>query len=366
MAKDDTSLRVALITSYPPKKCGIAQFSLELVGALRHAGHDVLVIGDEASASADISVDLGSHGGLQRAAESIERHRAHVIHLQWEPGLFSRRARLLLPRWINHLGRPTVVSIHSISTVLERSPRGLFSYFWSRKAESRLVTNQSTTVTVTTQTMARLVEARYGKVSAHVVPLGMEPKRAPAETIPSDFAVLCFGFIAPGKQLETVVELARLRPDRRFIIAGSPAGPRAETYLRHLRTLAAGLRNLEIVARWIPEDELDTMVSGALATILPTAGEYRASAAYTRSIALGVPVIALKGSSVGEPVEKSGSGVLSESQAGKGFALALGTLETEYGRVKMGVQAAQREYAWSAIVRDLDTLYRGATSGSGS
>jgi glycosyltransferase involved in cell wall biosynthesis len=202
-----------------------------------------------------------------------------------------------------------------------------------------------------------LFASRYPGLAPERVPLGVASKRAPPSALSKRPSYLSFGFIGPGKRLEAVVDASKELPDRQFTIAGTPAGPRGEVYAAKLMADAKSLQNLRVVSNWLSDGDLDQLLEETTATVLPTTGDYRASAAYTRSISRGVPVIAIRGSSVGEPVEETGSGAVAEECSGPSIAAAIRHLESEFSRAAQGVAQAQEKYSWASVSRGLVDLY---------
>ncbi len=354
------AIRIAYISSYPPKRCGIAEYSASLVGALRKAGHEVLVVGDEPSSSADVSVDLGSRAGLARVDGALATFKPNVLHLQWEPGLFTRKARLRVPKWWARHAFPRVVTIHALATVIEDSPRGRMSAALSRKAEEKLIQATPQQISVPAPRMAVILAQRYGPRPIAVIPLGLEPFYPPRPEVGAAAPCLCFGFITPGKRLEVVVAAARLAPERHFVILGAPAGPRGESYLASLQADAAGLSNLEIHPGWIDDAKLDEWLARASVTLLPVTADYRASAALTRSLGQGVPVVASKGSAIAGLIEETGAGVVAKDAGAAALVQAIRALAGDRERVCQGVLRAQEAFGWQKVVAEFGRTYQNA------
>lgn len=357
-------MRIAVISSYPPKKCGIAEYSSQLVAALRTREIDVLVVGDEPSSSADVALNLGSRAGLSEVGRRIAEFGADVVHLQWEPGLFSRSARFLLPKWISSQPLPTVVTVHALAHVIERSPRGWISAISAGRAEKTLARARNAVFVFPSHMMKTLFHNRHPLRNGTVIPLGVSKMRDASEDFPPGFQLLSFGFIGPGKRLEIVVEMARRLPEWRFAVVGAPAGPRGEAYVGKLRRLSSGLSNFRIESGWISEAALDAEIDASVATVLPALAYHRASAAYTRSISRGVPVIACAGTSLGETVEATGSGIAAGQADVGAYVTAALRLHREWPAVRNGVRKAQSDFEWSATAeahrKEYETISAGA------
>jgi glycosyltransferase involved in cell wall biosynthesis len=94
-----------------------------------------------------------------------------------------------------------------------------------------------------------------------VMPNAVQPKEAP--DFVDDGYILGFGRLVPTKGFDLMIEMARLRPAVRFVIAGD--GPESG----NLRRMARGLPNVELVG-FVDGDRLDRVVRGARAVIVPS------------------------------------------------------------------------------------------------
>jgi glycosyltransferase involved in cell wall biosynthesis len=126
-----------LVTSWPPRHCGIATYSQDLVRALRKEGHEVHIVtfkdggkkGERFVHSAlKVKKDreMKECGWDQVLFDTVSRIRPDVVHIQHEYGLYlyddDHSAGLLRPffKWKVESEIPVVVTYHSVYTVLDR------------------------------------------------------------------------------------------------------------------------------------------------------------------------------------------------------------------------------------------------------
>ena len=238
---------VALVGTYPTAgerhggASGVASYTANLAHALAGAGASVTVTAarepGEAPTSHDGGVRVERHfdrgrRALPNAVAAAAATGAPVVHVQHELFLYGGPAAI--PGLLPALGRrtcPTVVTLHQVvdpSTVdgsftalhRVRAPAPLAR--WGVAGVQDAVGRLSDAVIVHEPAFARHVNG------ACVVPHGVEtpplPDRDAARLslgLDDRLTVLCFGFVAPYKGLETALEAAALAgPAVQLVIAG--------------------------------------------------------------------------------------------------------------------------------------------------
>jgi glycosyltransferase involved in cell wall biosynthesis len=147
---------------------------------------------------------------------------------------------------------------------------------------------------------ARLVDHQEG------IRIGARPSRPEARARlglpPNEVVFVVPGFIHPEKGAERAAEA--LGPTGRVYVVGSVKDrtPRNLAHLERLRELTARADRVELVERYLGEDELDAWVAAADAVVLPYRRSW-SSGALARAQALGVPAIV---TSVGGLAEQAG------------------------------------------------------------
>jgi glycosyltransferase involved in cell wall biosynthesis len=126
-----------MVSSWPPRHCGIATYSQDLVRALRKEGHEVHIVTfkdggkkGEKFVHPVIRIkrnrEMKEAGWDQKLFDTIVRIRPDVVHIQHEYGLYiydeDHSSGLLRAffKWKVESEIPIVVTYHSVYTVLDR------------------------------------------------------------------------------------------------------------------------------------------------------------------------------------------------------------------------------------------------------
>ncbi|MFT3853987.1 MAG: glycosyltransferase [Ilumatobacteraceae bacterium] len=295
----------------------MASYTANLAHALADLGVQVAVVADrvegdparfdDGSVEVHRTFDLGP-AALPTAARGARALGASVVHLQFElflyggahslPGLFPALASLRRPGD----SAPLVTTMHQVVDPAEID-----------RAYTRLHRVQAPAV-VARRGMAA-VQSAIGRASARVVvheepfktavadatviPHGIEARRSTGRAEarralgvdPDRFVVLCFGFLAPYKGLEVVLDAAGLVPSHVEVVVAGGEHPRlvGET------SFGAGLRECYgQVARftgWVPDADVSRWFAAADVALFPYPKPFSSSGALALALSLGTPVL---------------------------------------------------------------------------
>ena len=176
-------MRVAIVSTYPPRPCGIGIFSRDLRSAILEADAstavDVVSIvrdparRDEPEVVAAIRQDVRSD--YAAVARTLTSRGTDVVLVEHEYGIFGGEAGAFVLSLVEELAQPLVVTLH---TVLSEPS--------VRQAEAlRALCHRATLVTVFTETARRMV------VEARLVP--PERVRVIPHGAPSLLSLPCVG-----------------------------------------------------------------------------------------------------------------------------------------------------------------------------
>ncbi|GHD41716.1 hypothetical protein GCM10008097_06790 [Mycetocola manganoxydans] len=183
-----------------------------------------------------------------------------------------------------------------------------------------------------------------------------------------DFVVGFFGRVERYKGLSRLLEAVRiLQTDGAAVtvrIDGRGALSPSE------RELAA-LVHAEHVQRWIPECEIQSVVSGYDVLALPY-DEASQSGVIGYALSAGVPIVSTPVGGLAEQVDQAKAGLVAESMSSEDFASALGTMRTEevlYENFsRSAITSARTTFSWdrvaSDVVRAAESLLTGSTKSS--
>ena len=238
------AVRAAIVSTYPPRACGIGTFAADVRGALlRLDGIDrvekIVVVNEPSSPQRSglvATVAQAVRGDYVRAARILSRLDVDVVLLQHEYGIFGGRDGEYVASLTEGLAQPLVVTLHTVLS--EPTPH--------QAQVLAALCRQAELVIVMTDTARELLVAGGTCPSdkVRVVPHGAPPvlarragefaeKRLHAEP-PSRaddqsgnaerFLLSTFGLISAGKGIETVIEalpsIVERHPAVTYLIAG--------------------------------------------------------------------------------------------------------------------------------------------------
>jgi glycosyltransferase involved in cell wall biosynthesis len=296
---------VAVVSTYPPTRCGIATFSAALVGALRaqEATRDVgiMALGDATVRPGGEIIGRLVRGGerdLDRAAVALRAF--DVVIVQHEYGIYPGADGVavvgLLDR-LNRMDRPVITVLH---TVLEHPTPS------QRTVLEQVLDRSAATVVMAAVARDRLL-ARYAVDGAriHVIPHGAS---VPLDILPDRAddrpTLLTWGLLGPGKGVEVAIDaLAQLRgiePRPRYIVAGETHPKVRELHGESYRgMLVARARDrgvaaqVEFVDRYLDRQALTALIRQADVVVLPyESHEQVTSGVLVDAVACGRPVVA--------------------------------------------------------------------------
>jgi glycosyltransferase involved in cell wall biosynthesis len=313
---------VALIAPYPPAgerhggHSGVASYTANLAHALAAGGLHVEVVapeleGDPATfADGPIEVRRAFPMGrraLPRAIRAAAERSAGVVHLQFELFLYGGPSSLvgLLPalgparRALGDV--PLVTTMHQVvePSTVDRSYTKLH-----RVAAPAVVARggiAGVQAAIARASAATIVhEAPFRRVipSATVIPHGIEEptpvaREAARHALGLDdrFVVLCFGFLAPYKGIELVLEAARFLPDGIQVVVAGGEHPRMERDGGFGAELRARYGDVARFTGWVPDHDVANWFAAADLAVFPYPKPFASSGVLALALAHGTPVL---------------------------------------------------------------------------
>jgi glycosyltransferase involved in cell wall biosynthesis len=308
-------VRTAIVSTYPPRACGIGTFTADLratlLGVAGVEGADLVAVVNEPSSPQRrgllATIAQAVRGDYVRTARMLGRLDIDVVLLQHEYGIFGGRDGEYVLTFARELAQPLVVTLH---TVLSEPTAHQAEVLAELCAEAELVI-------VMTDTALRLLvdSGACPEDKVRVVPHGA-PARLTARAArelgapvseaygTSDrFLLSTFGLISPGKGLEAVIEALPAMIDRHpeitYVVAGRThpdvAQREGEWYRMMLerRVLELGLgAHVEFDDRFLSIDELSDLLAATDVFVTPYRNkEQIASGALTFALAAGCGVV---------------------------------------------------------------------------
>jgi len=314
---------VTLIAPYPPQgvlhggHSGVASYTANLARGLDDAGARVAVVaprraGDPPSfrdggVEVERRFELGPRA-LPAAMAAAADLGAPVVHLQFELFLYGGPASLVgLPaalgraRWASG-GAPLVTTMHQVvdpatidrdytrlhrvtaPAVVARTGIATVQSAIARASRATIVHEEAFTQVVPTATMIP-----HGIES--VVPLDRAEARA-VLGLGDRFVALCFGFVAPYKGVELVLDAARkVGPDVDVVVAGGEH-PRLDGSVEGFAAgLAATHGDVARFTGWVPDDDVAAWFSAADVALFLYPKPFASSGALALALAYGAPAL---------------------------------------------------------------------------
>ena len=307
-------MRTAIVSTYPPRACGIGTFAADLRGTL--AGVDGVESADLVAVLNEPSspqrrgllgtIAQGVRGDYVRTARMLGRLDVDVVLLQHEYGIYGGRDGEYVLSFAQELAQPLVVTLH---TVLSEPTPHQAEVLTELCAEAELV------IVMTHTALELLVasgacEEEKVRVVPHGAPgrliaraaAGRDPSAAPPGTT-EPFRLSTFGLISPGKGLETAIEalpaMLERHPEIVYTIAGRThpdvAHREGERYRLMLERRVLELElgdHVEFDDRFLSIDQLSDLLAATDVFVTPyRSREQIASGALTFAIAAGCGVV---------------------------------------------------------------------------
>lgn len=361
---------LALLSTYPPTKCGLATFTAALYEQLsRSPGHVgvVSVLDDRCDGNHGPEVVghllNGSPASAAAAVSTMNEFQSVIV--QHEYGIYGGPDGVDVLEVVEALSVPTIMVLHTV--LLDPTPRQRFII-------DRLVDASDVVVTMAETARRRLV-SHYGVDPSRVtvIPHGAIDHRnfRTSHAVNTRPLVLTWGLLGPGKGIEWAIDaMASLRDVfPRYLVAGK-THPKVlerdgEQYRQALAARARGLGvddMVEIDASYLAMSELANLVAAADVVLLPyDSPDQVTSGVLIEAVAAGRPVV-----STGFPhaVEllATGSGLIVPRRDPDAIAGAVRRVLTEPSLAeRMAAQASRQapSLVWSSVAQRYRSLAAG-------
>lgn len=282
---------ILFMGTYPPRECGIATFTKDLVTAVDRRLSKVINTGIIAINRNGVNIynypkkvqyeisDTDLNDYIEVAEQINSRPDVKLICIQHEFGIFGGDWGDHLLMFLEKIKKPIVVTFHS---VLPSPDDKLYRVV-------REIAKKVEEIIVMTQAGVEILRDSYGLENRiHVVPHGIptttfeDQNKAKARIgVPSDRKVLCtFGMVGPGKGYEDVIEalpeIVKEFPDVLYIIVGEThpnvRKQSGEEYRNKLteRVVELGLENnVKFYNKYVTIDEIILYVKAADVYVCP-------------------------------------------------------------------------------------------------
>lgn len=369
-ADSDRGMRTAILSTFPPRSCGLATFAADLREALLDApgvdGVDVVAVTDGethvypppvvTTIAADVRADY------RRAARLLGRLGVDVVVIEHEFGIFGGSEGDYVVTFATELSVPYVVCLHTVlgaptptqHHVQRELCGGAAAVMVFTETARELVLDAGIApaerVHVVPHGAPRIIcEVAHERRRLVELPLGGRPGRGPATTR-GRFVVSSFGLLSAGKGLEVAIDaMARVVADHPEVVLVIAGRTHPEVMRRDGESYRLGLQrrvdelglsdHVVFDDRFLEVRELAELLAATDVFITPYAErEQIVSGALTFALAAGRPVVSTP-YRYAEDLLSTGAGMLVPF----GDAAALGGAISRLVRHRSERDAAQAE-----------------------
>ena len=306
-------VRVAYVSTYPPRECGIATYTKHLVDAIaafctRVVTPPVVVAINDRGGHYDYElrvssqIDANDIQSYEKVAQYINASDVDVVNLQHEYGIFGGEWGEYVNEFLQEIEKPVITTLH---TVLEKP-------LLDAKRVTEEILAHSNFVIVMAKVGTRILEQVYGSNADRIrhIPHGCPnlPYLGTAIAKRSlglkDRVVLStFGLLSRGKGIEYTIEalpdVTREHPEILYLVIGETHPEvrkrEGEEHRQFLLDLVESLgleKNVRFVNRFLPENELINYLQATDIYLLPYPNrEQISSGTFTYALGTGKTIV---------------------------------------------------------------------------
>lgn len=283
-------MHVTFVSTFPPKACGIATFTGDLVRAARGQSAmqanvvavDESVTGAPAGGDVAYTIRRDEPGDYVSAAEFINYTGTDVVCVQHEFGIFGGSEGAYALELMRRLTKPVVTTLHTV----------LMNPSAAYHRALLAVASASDQLVVMSEKARSILQEVYGiaperaQVVHHGVPSLPFEKTAcykPAIDADGRTVLMTFGLLGPGKGIEDVLEalpsVVRVQPDALYIVLGAThpevKKQKGEAYRRRLQRRVGELgleEHVRFVDEYVDDETLHTYLGACDVYVTPYPG----------------------------------------------------------------------------------------------
>ena len=376
-------LRLAIVSTYPPRKCGLATFSEHLRGGLLAAGAQEVNVAAMVKDDTDqeqrpetvLLIRDSVEIDYRRAARFLNESGYDAVLLQHEFGIYGGTAGNMVNHLLDGLKIPVIATLH---TVLAR-PEPEY-----HRSMAELLDRIDVAV-VMAHRGAEIIQQVHGVDPERIVyiPHGVPvPPRGSADEwkarlgLSGRTVAMTFGLLGPGKGIETALEAMALAvescPDLLYLVVGATHPEvlrwQGERYRHGLEARVAELGladHVRFVNRYLDEAELLGYLQAVDIYLTPYPGAQQiSSGTLTYALAMGKAIISTPYVYATELLG-SGVGVLVPFGDAAAMGQALRELATDQGlrsSLSAAARARAKGFTWPEVGQSYVDLVTRLTS----
>lgn len=392
--ESNRALNVAIVSTYPPRQCGLASFAKDvydaLTGADLYINAFIAAIDRQKLSYADSSevkviIDQDSRQSYIDAVKSLKKLKTDIVLIQHEYGIFGGRDGEYLLGLTKELKRsniPYAMTLHTILSEPGASQRQILHDLCDNAALVTVFTDTAKKIALNTGVVTHSRISLLSHGSPEVLQKSLDEIRKEHFVRPTVHKLLekldgrrvmsTFGLLGPGKGLEMAIaamsKIAQAHPDASYVIVGAThpevVREKGEQYREALlaQVERLGLSDkVHFLGEFLEPEELACILN--ISDLYVTPYKHReqvSSGTLTYAVASGTPIVSTP-YFYAEDLCNYGIGKLTpfddhESMAGVVSKLLANQEELEALRKRAG--AFGQKLTWSQIGKDIAQLLR--------
>lgn len=319
-------MKIAWISSWPPRHCGIATYSVDLTTALEAMGHEIHIIchtDGRPKKGENIYPIINTEDCLWNEVlyQTVENINPDVVHIQHEYALYVTNndysTTLLRPlfRWKIENNFPTIITYHSVYTTLNLGEKHFMDL--SLSLASAGIVHEEYQKIYLPMNIGRLPNNVY------VIPHGAKSLFKYEDTkahlhLKGKKVIGMIGWWEPNKGFEKIIKLwpeiiERIGPEWILLVAGDarPGSTSGQIYKPEiLRTIeeSPARDRIKIVQGMFSPEKYDEVLSVFDMIILPYS-QASQSGNLAHAFALGIPAVVTDVEGLGAEIQASNAGI---------------------------------------------------------
>lgn len=380
MERSPNRLNITHVSTYPPRECGIALYTEDLVQSIGNDRfvHNILAVDDERlhckyAHPVSLVINAKNPSEYAKAARLLNHSKSSVVSLQHEYGIFGGEWGKHILEFTSSLEKPLVTTFH---TVLGDLPQ------LAGKVQTDLA-SKSKYVVVTIAKAAELIIEKYNvpadkvRIIPHGAPLVLQcDRRLEKEKLglTARTIVSTIGFLSPGKGIDCAINAMKImvekHPSILYLVVGethpSLRQHEDEKYRAKLEDLTGDLglnENVMFVDRFVSDQELSTFLSITDVYLAPYRGRDQVSSGtLTGAMAHGKAIVSTPTLFAKETLA-SGRGLLCEFDDARSIAHQVDRILSNK-TLRRSLETRARSYGarveWRQTAKDYAEIFAGA------
>ena len=329
-------MRILVISSVPPTRCGIATYASQQIARLKEEGHAVTVAALDGEGVADLHFRLKQVAEIIRLTRLVEHYDRTILHYQHDFFFSGWDKRQLISHNLllaELFGRGVEVVAHEVSyrlleggggRLVQRSER----YKWRSAKQITVHTPPEEARLRALVPGANIVRRDHQADFRPFRQADQAAVRAELDIQVDAVVYLCIGFIQHHKGFDRAMTAfaAVTNPRARLYVVGSARveHPEIRAHIQELRRLAALDKRIVLLERFVSDSEFASWLTAADVVVLPYR-EIWSSSVVARAKLFGRRVVATAVGGLGDQIGPDDTLVGPDDDLGEALVQALAT-----------------------------------------